>query len=79
MKVIPKMPTELHDFLSLPYGELEELNLAAKAQRHARVDKHTLQEERLKYLSDEKLAPNNSNETPSTVHRWSNAHESVRV
>jgi glutamine synthetase len=48
------MPTELHDFLSLPYAELEELNLQAKAQRHARAPKHLIQEERLKYLTDEK-------------------------
>ncbi|HTS65415.1 MAG TPA: glutamine synthetase family protein [Candidatus Acidoferrales bacterium] len=48
------MTTELQDFLSLPYAELEELNLQAKAQRHARVPMHQLQEERLKYLADEK-------------------------
>src|SRR6266508_1005194 len=48
------MTNELQDFLSLPYAELEELNLQAKAQRHARVPKHVLQEERLKYLADEK-------------------------
>src|SRR5438067_4344456 len=48
------MPNELQDFLSLPYAELEELNLHAKAQRHARAPKHEIQEERLKYLTDEK-------------------------
>ena len=48
------MPTDLQDFLSLPYAELEELNLAAKAQRMARAPKHQVQEERLKYLTDEK-------------------------
>jgi glutamine synthetase len=48
------MPTELQDFLSLPYAELEELNLQAKAQRHARAPKDLIQEERLKYLTDEK-------------------------
>src|SRR6516225_6117295 len=48
------MPTELQDFLSLPYAELEELNLQAKAQRQARAPKHLIQEERLKYLTDEK-------------------------
>jgi glutamine synthetase len=42
------------DFLSLPYGELEELNLTAKEQRAKRVPMETLQEERLKYLTDEK-------------------------
>src|ERR1700757_1932329 len=48
------MSTELQDFLSLPYAELEELNLNAKAQRMARAPKHLIQEERLKYLTDEK-------------------------
>src|SRR6516165_11868954 len=46
--------TELQDFLTLSYGELEELNLAAKAQRQGRVPMETLQEERLRYLTDEK-------------------------
>src|SRR5918912_739659 len=48
------MPNELQDFLSLPYAELEELNLNAKAQRMARTPKDQIQEERLKYLTDEK-------------------------
>ncbi len=48
------MPTELRDFLMLPYGELEELNLKAKKQRQDRVPMDKLQEERLKYLADEK-------------------------
>jgi glutamine synthetase len=48
------MATELRDFLMLPYAELEELNLAAKEQRKNRVPMHQLQEERLKYLTDEK-------------------------
>jgi glutamine synthetase len=48
------MSTELREFLSLSYDELEELNLKAKKQRHDRVDAHKLQEERLKYLTDEK-------------------------
>src|SRR5215831_13271353 len=48
------MSTELQDFLSLPYAELEELNLKAKAQRMARTPKDQIQEERLKYLTDEK-------------------------
>ena len=47
-------PNELQNFLTLSYGELEELNLAAKAQRQSRVPAHQLQEERLKYLTDEK-------------------------
>jgi glutamine synthetase len=48
------MPTELRDFLTLSYAELEERNLAAKEQRKKRVPMHKLQEERLKYLTDEK-------------------------
>ena len=48
------MFTELRDFLALPYGDLEELNLAAKEQRKKRVDPETIREERLKYLTDEK-------------------------
>jgi glutamine synthetase len=46
------MSTELANFLTLSYAELEELNLAAKAQRKARVDPAVVQEERLKYLTD---------------------------
>jgi len=48
------MSNNLQDFLSLPYAELEELNLNAKEQRAKRVPAETLQEERLKYLTDEK-------------------------
>jgi glutamine synthetase len=48
------MSTELRDFLALSYGELEELNLAAKEQRMKRVDPGQIQEERVKYLTDEK-------------------------
>ncbi len=48
------MITNLRDYLELPYAELEELNLAAKQQRKDRVPMHKLQEERLKYLTDEK-------------------------
>jgi glutamine synthetase len=44
----------LQDFLTLSYTELEELNLAAKAQRLGRVPVHQVQEDRLKYLTDEK-------------------------
>ncbi|MDE3164605.1 MAG: glutamine synthetase [Acidobacteriota bacterium] len=44
----------LQDFLTLSYAELEELNLAAKKQRMDRVPMHVIQEERLKYLTDEK-------------------------
>jgi glutamine synthetase len=48
------IPNELQNFLTLSYAELEELNLAAKAQRQGRVPMHEIQEERLKYLKDEK-------------------------
>jgi glutamine synthetase len=48
------MSTELRNFLEIPYGELEELNLAAKEKRRKRVDPGVIQEERLKYLTDEK-------------------------
>src|ERR1039457_1077143 len=48
------MSNELRNFLALTYGELEDLNIKAKEQRKNRVDSHKLQEERLKYLTDEK-------------------------
>src|SRR2546422_11541100 len=48
------MSTELRNFLSLSYDELEQLNLKAKEQRKNRVAPHKIQEERLKYLTDEK-------------------------
>src|ERR1700686_5329937 len=48
------MSTELRNFLAIPYDELEELNLKAKKQRLDRLTPHKLQEERLKYLTDEK-------------------------
>ena len=48
------MSTELRNFLALTYDELEELNLKAKEQRRNRVATHKIQEERLKYLTDEK-------------------------
>jgi glutamine synthetase len=48
------MTTELQNFLELPYGELEELNLHAKEQRMKRLPIGTIQEERIKYLTDEK-------------------------
>src|ERR1700738_26200 len=48
------MSNELQDFLRLPYAELEELNLHAKEQRMKRVPIHQVQEERIKYLTDEK-------------------------
>src|SRR5499425_3368895 len=48
------MSNELRNFLALPYDELEQLNLNAKEQRKNRVPVHKVQEERLKYLTDEK-------------------------
>jgi glutamine synthetase len=48
------MSTELRNFLSLSYDELEELNLKAKDQRRKRVDAGKIQEERIKYLTDQK-------------------------
>lgn len=48
------MPNSLREFLMLTYGELEELNLKAKEQRKNRVPLHMIQEERLKYLADER-------------------------
>jgi glutamine synthetase len=46
--------TSLRDFLQIPYDQLEEMNLAAKQQRLDRVPIHKIQEERIKYLTDEK-------------------------
>src|ERR1700678_1867188 len=48
------MSNELRSFLTLPYDELEALNVKAKEQRKSRVPQHQIQEERLKYLTDEK-------------------------
>jgi glutamine synthetase len=48
------MPTELRDYLTLPYAELEDLNLEAKEERKKRVPIGKLAEKRLKYLSDTK-------------------------
>jgi glutamine synthetase len=48
------MVTELRNFLAIPYDELEEMNLKAKQQRMDRVALGKIQEERLKYLGDEK-------------------------
>jgi len=44
----------LQDFLSLSYTELEDRNLEAKEQRMKRVPMEKIQEQRLKYLTDEK-------------------------
>src|SRR3984893_12482982 len=48
------MSNELRNFLALSYDELEQLNLKAKQQRQKRVAAHKIQEERIKYLTDEK-------------------------
>ncbi len=48
------MATELRNFLALSYDELEEMNLRAKTARLNRVDIGKIQEDRLKYLTDEK-------------------------
>src|SRR5947208_9631828 len=48
------MASDYRDFLELSYAELEELNLKAKEQRRKRVPADVIQEERLKYLTDER-------------------------
>jgi glutamine synthetase len=48
------MSNELRNFLTHSYDELEDLNLHAKEQRRTRVANHKIQEERLRYLTDEK-------------------------
>jgi glutamine synthetase len=48
------MSNDLRSFLTLPYEELEALNLKAKEQRKNRVPADKIREERLKYLTDEK-------------------------
>jgi len=48
------MPTELRDFLEIPYDQLEEMNLEAKAERLARAPAGKIAEKRMRYLADEK-------------------------
>ena len=48
------MPDNLRDFLEIPYDQLEEMNLEAKAERLARANPDKLRERRMKYLTDEK-------------------------
>ncbi len=48
------MSSELRNFLTHSYDELEDLNLQAKEQRRTRVALHKIQEERIRYLTDEK-------------------------
>jgi glutamine synthetase len=45
---------DLQDFLRLSYAEIEEKNLEAKEARMKRCPEHQIQEQRLKYLADEK-------------------------
>jgi glutamine synthetase len=44
----------IRNFLRIPYDQLEEMNLKAKHQRQERVDRSIIEEERRKYLHDEK-------------------------
>ncbi|HNU82480.1 MAG: glutamine synthetase [Acidobacteria bacterium] len=46
--------TPLRDFLEIPYDQLEEMNLEAKAERLARTDPGLIAERRLRYLADER-------------------------
>ena len=46
--------TALRNFLEIPYDKLEEMNLEAKQMRLERVDRGTIEEERRRYLTDEK-------------------------
>lgn len=48
------MTSSLRDFLEIPYDQLEELNLEAKAKRASRVSADVIREERMRYLTDEK-------------------------
>ncbi|HEU5090562.1 MAG TPA: glutamine synthetase, partial [Roseiflexaceae bacterium] len=48
------MTNSLRDFLEIPYDQLEELNLEAKEQRQKRVAADKIQEERMRYLTDER-------------------------
>src|SRR5688572_1414520 len=48
------MTNLLRNFLEIPYDELEELNLEAKGKRLDRVAIGDVQEERMRYLTDEK-------------------------
>jgi glutamine synthetase len=54
MKEIIMNPAPLRDFLEIPYDKLEEMNLQAKEDRLNRKDPRSVQEERMRYLHDEK-------------------------
>jgi glutamine synthetase len=45
---------QLREFLEIPYDQLEEMNLSAKADRVAHEDPGKIREARMKYLTDEK-------------------------
>ena len=47
------MQNDLRNFLSLPYAELEKLNLEAKAERRGRVAPGKIRDKRLQYLKSE--------------------------
>ena len=47
-------PSELRDFLVMPYDQLEELNLASKEARVKRIPADKIRPERIKYLENEK-------------------------
>lgn len=46
--------TPLRDFLEIPYDQLEEMNLQAKEERLSRKPAEEIQEQRMRYLQDEK-------------------------
>ena len=46
--------TALRDFLTIPYDQLEEMNLAVKQARIDRVPAETVREQRIAYLHGEK-------------------------
>src|SRR5512136_1103979 len=48
------MDTPLRHFLEIPYEQLEEMNLQAKADRVGRKDPGKIREARMKYLTDER-------------------------
>src|SRR5262245_66347252 len=48
------MSESLRDFLEIPYAKLEEMNLDAKEKRTKHVPLQQVEEERRKYLTDEK-------------------------
>ncbi len=48
------METPLRHFLEIPYDQLEEMNLATKADRVAAKDPAKVREDRVKFLTDEK-------------------------